>query len=215
MGDKFVLEASKRDVIGKKVRQLRTKGQIPAIVYGPKQNPIAITVDWTKLRPTLQQAGGNKLVEIQVDKETYPTLIRRVDRHPVRGSVLHVDFYAVDLTRTVISTVPLVIINEDKSRAKLSGAEIVHEALNVEVETLPTDIPDHIELDVSSLAKIGQTLHISDLPQLPGVAYASDPDMVLVRASLVREIAELEEGAEGTQAEPELVRKQKEEVIED
>lgn len=216
MSDKFVLEAEKRTIVGKKVSKLRANGKIPGVVYGPNKESFKITVEWTKLRTTLLNAGGTNVVDLKVDGKTYPTLIRHVDRDPVRRDVLHIDFYLVDLTQKVVSTIPVVLLNMEKAQTNLGGVAIVHESLFVEIETLPAEIPSEVVLDLLDFPHKWHALHVSDLPKLPGVDYLSDPEMVLVRSELPRGSADTDDGEfTTTMAEPELVRRQRSVEIED
>src|SRR5689334_3128469 len=129
MTERYSLDAQSRHVIGKQVRQLRAAGMIPGVIYGQKQAPVHVQMDWSKLRVVLMEAGGTNLIDVTVDGNTYTTLVRKVDRHPVRRDVMHIDFYAVDLTHTLRTTVPVVLLNEDKVRYNLPGGRINLEAV--------------------------------------------------------------------------------------
>lgn len=216
MSNIIPLEATKRTVVGKQVRQLRAVGVIPAIIYGPGQEPVTVAVEWTNLRTVLRQAGGTGLVEIKVNGSSFTTLIRQVDRHPVRGDVLHVDFYAVRLDQKLVSTVRIVLKNVDETRNRLGGA-IAHEVLTVDVESLPTGIPSEVIVDVSDLRQIGDVLHVRDIPPMEGIEFVSDPDMVIARAEYLQSGAEEEEEAAGesVMAEPERITRRKAEEVED
>lgn len=219
MNKRVALEGEKRQVIGKKVKTLRNEGIIPAVVYGPSQEPVPVSINWTNLRIALNEAGGTNLVELNVGDETYTTLIRVVDRDPIRGDVLHVDFYAVDLTQKIVSTIPVNLINREETQARMGPlARIILENQVIDVETLPTDIPSEIILDVSVLENVGDALFVSDLPEMEGVAYHSDPDLVVVRTEYQEEEPEEEEEEEEELlegAEPELVGRREEEEEEE
>lgn len=216
MTQTFVLEANKREMTGKRVRQLRAQGRIPAVVYGPQREPVHIVVDWPKLRTVLADAGSTHLVEVKVDSDTYTTLIREVDRHPIRHEmVLHVDFYAVNLQETLVTSVPVVLLNEDKTASRLN-IQIIHETLAVEVECLPTGIPEQIQLDVAVLKEAGDLLTVADLPQIEGVSYVDDPDTIIVRTSYIPIASDSDEDDESSMsAEPEVISRRKEEDFKD
>ncbi|MBI5930636.1 MAG: 50S ribosomal protein L25 [Chloroflexi bacterium] len=216
MSEAVVLQANPREVIGKQVKQLRAVGQIPGVIYGPGQNPVHIEMDWPQLRAVLIQAGGTNLVNVKVQDQTYTTLIRVVDRHPVRRDVLHVDFYAVNLNETIISNIAIELINVETTQIRLRG-QVVQEAPTIEVESLPGDIPNKVVVDVSVLKAVGAMIHVSDLPALEKATYVSDPHMVIVRS--VYETGDT--GAEETvttdagPAEPERITRKKEDFDEE
>lgn len=218
MSDRFQLEAQARDVFGKKVRQLRAQGTIPAVIYGSDQEPVHIQVDWTDLRLAFSEAGGSSLVEINVDGETYTTLIRQVDRHPIRRDVLHVDFHAVDLTQNIVSTVAVLMTGNEEVAMNIGG-RVILEHTTLDVESLPTHIPSEIAIDVSHLNEIGQTITVADLPEIEGVRYLADPDMVLIRTDYLAAapVEDVEEEVEEEEmpSEPELVGKDDEEEVEE
>ncbi len=215
MSEAVVLQAEPREVIGKQVKQLRAVGQIPGVIYGPSQSPVHIMMDWPQLRAVLIRAGGTSLVDVKVQDQTYTTLIRVVDRHPVRRDVLHVDFYAVNLNETIISNIAIELINVESTQLRLRG-QIVQEAPTIEVESLPSDIPSKLLVDVSVLKAIGAMIHVSDLPALEKVTFASDPHMVVVRSVYETGQAEGDEVAGDTgPAEPERITRKKEDFDEE
>ncbi len=220
MSEAFVLEARKREVVGKKVKLLRAKGEIPAVVYGPKQDPVKIAVSWLDLRPVLRDAGGTNLIEINVDGDKYMTLARIVDRHPVYPDrVLHVDFYAVDMAATIVTSVPVILDNQAETEERIE-ARIVLDLPGVEVESLPSAIPSQIVVDVSVLEEIGDQITVADLPVIEGVSYFADPETLVVRTAHIGSLPEEEEEEEGEEdlefmgdemAEPEVISRGKQE----
>ena len=209
MSDVYALEAKQRDIIGKKVRWLRANGQVPAVIYGPKQEPVHISIEWTQLRRTLLDAGGTNIVEIEVDGTTYPVLIREVDRHPVRRDVLHVDFYAVDLTVRLVTSIPVTLINDKETAERLTG-RIILDLTAIDVESLPGNIPESIIVDASVLQEIGDMITVADLSAPEGVSIVTDDTMLVARtahyaAEEEEEEEEVEEGLEGDASEPEVI----------
>jgi large subunit ribosomal protein L25 len=217
MADTIVLEATRRDLIGKQVKQLRAKGLIPAVLYGPQFESIPLIVEWTLLRTALLQAGGSHLIQLKVDGEEHNALVRKVQREPLRGAVLHVDFYRVRMDVAIRTEVP-VVLEGDESAIETAGGVINHEITKVEVECLPGDLPEHVVVDVSTLMEVGDHILASALPQLPGVTYHIEPDQVVVSTTYLARIEEEEEEAEAPAveaAEPELVRRRREEEEEE
>lgn len=209
MSDVYTLEAQQRDTIGKRVRQLRAQGQIPAVIYGPKQEPVHISIEWPVLRRTLLDAGGTNIVEVNVDGNMYSVLIREVDRHPVRRDVLHVDFYAVDLTALLVTSIPVTLINDREATERLTG-RIILDLTAIEVESLPTNIPESIIVDAAVLEEIGDMITVADLTAPEGVSIVTDETMLVVRTAHFGSIEEeeeeeVEEGLEEEGAEPEVI----------
>ncbi|HEX3049152.1 MAG TPA: 50S ribosomal protein L25 [Aggregatilineaceae bacterium] len=209
MAERITLEASKRQVTGKAVRHLRSQGIVPGVVYGPTFDNVDIQMVWTDLRQVLMEAGGTQLIELAVDGEKYNTLVRHVQRRPIRGDVMHIDFYRVRMDVAIRTEIPIVLIGEARS-LETSGGMLIHEKSTVEVECLPGDLPSEIRVDVSALLQIGDHLLASELPQLPGVTYLIDPDAVLVTTASIQQY-DAAEGEEGAPSEPELIRGREEE----
>lgn len=219
--ERYALSAQARTVVGKKVKQLRANGEVPAVIYGKTQEPVHVQIPWSDLRVALLASGGTGLVDVNVGSETYTTLVRVVDRDPVRQDiVLHVDFYAVNLKEKLVSTVPVSMINTEETALRIGG-RVIFETTSLEVECLPTNIPDEIVIDTSVLEEIGQSILVSDLASIEGVEFMADPDTPIVRTDYLRaeveeesETEELEEGIEEG-AEPEVIARGKEDEDED
>lgn len=194
MSDEFVLKVKKRAVVGKKVKQLRRDDQIPAIVYGPGDEPLPIQAEKKELRQILFQAGGTQLIELQVGKEKIPVLAREVQRDVIRGDILHVDFYRVAMDRVIRAEVPVLLVGEPEIVA--SGTAIITHLLTaVEIEALPADLPPHIEVDISSLEEVGEQIAVGDLllpASLTAITGAEEPIVKLDYARMP-EIEEEEE----------------------
>ncbi len=176
----YVIEAQPRTVTGKQVRQLRNQGLVPAVVYGPKIEPVQIQVPYRPLEVTLMKAGGNHLIDIQVDKKTHTVLTRFVQRHVVKGNILHVDFFAVDVTQTLTADIFIQFIGESPA-VNASIGMLMTGASSLTVETLPTNIPENIEVDLSGLAEIGDSIHVRDIKMGEGITILNDPDELIAR----------------------------------
>jgi large subunit ribosomal protein L25 len=148
MADMIVLEASKRTVTGKEVRHLRAQGLIPGVLYGPEFEALHLQIPWADLRPTLLEVGGSKIIELHIDGETYNALVRDVQRAPLRGDVLHIDFYRVRMDVVIRTEVPIAVSGNTEPIEELGGI-VVQEMTSIEVECLPTHLPAQIEVDVS------------------------------------------------------------------
>lgn len=159
----YELKAQKRTILGKKVKSLRQSGVVPANVFGKKNPSLAIQLDHKTLLTTLRQAGETSLIQLKIEGEgkTRPVLVAGYAQNPVSGAMLHVDFHEVDLTEKTKATVPVRTVGE--SPAVQGGNVLVLQRNEIEVEALPTDLPDVIEVDVTGLTEVGQSILAGDL----------------------------------------------------
>jgi large subunit ribosomal protein L25 len=206
------LAARKRDINGKRpVRRLRAEGEVPGVVYGREMKPLSVTVNTRELSRLLHSARGeNALVTLKLEDDAKwekPVLVKSVDHHPVNGHVLHVDFHAIVLTERLKVKVPVQLKGEPVG-VKQEGGILEHFLREVEVECLPTEIPAHIEFDVSAMT-IGETIHVRDLQAPPNAKITSDADGVIASVQKPKE-EKPEEAAEAV-TEPEVLREKKEE----
>src|SRR5579859_1117044 len=160
MAEQYSLDAQQRTVIGKQVKALRRQDLIPAVIYGAGGESIHISCVRRPLEVVLQKAGGTHLVNVSIDGETHTALVREVQRDSVKRNILHVDFMRVDLSRRLHAEVPLVLKGDPKLPSDL---QLLHVLTAIEVECLPTDIPDHIEVDLSGLTTQGSQITVGDL----------------------------------------------------
>jgi large subunit ribosomal protein L25 len=206
---KTQLNLVRRDVIGKKVRALRRSGIIPANIYGHNVDSLAVQVPSDELRLLMKRHSRNEIIYVQVDGQERPTFVRDVQRNPVTDQIVHVDFLQISLTETVRLEVP-VRFSGVAPAVSTHGGIVTHSTNMVMVEALPTAVPSSIEIDISGLTDIGQSIHVGDLPEMEGVVFITDPGSVIVRIDLpaaerseaevaaeAAEAAEGEEGAEG------------------
>jgi large subunit ribosomal protein L25 len=208
MAEQYSLEAQPRTVIGKQVKALRRQDLIPAVIYGAGGIPVHISCPRRPLEIVLSKAGGTHLINVVVDGATHNALVREVQRDKIKRTIMHVDFMRVDLTKKLRTEVPIILINEPKLAGEL---QLTHNVTSVEVECLPTDIPDHIEISIGHLTTVGAQITVADLPELAGVQILSDPHEIIARID-VQSASTVEDELEGTAtAEPEVVEKGKKE----
>ena len=213
MSQKFTLEADHRDLVGKKVKHLRQEGMLPAVVYGPDFENLNISVNAKAVRQLLTQAGGTQLIEINVGGSSIPTLARDVQRDPVRGDLLHIDFYRVAMDRLIRADIPLVFVGESPMVTS-KEAIVVTFLSNVEVEALPAELPPSIQVDISSLVEIGQHILVSDLVTDGSVRVTADESELIARLDhphVIEEEEEEIEEEEGEVGEVEVIRERHEE----
>ncbi len=159
---KLNLKSEHRELVGRKVKSLRSKGIVPANVYGNDIKSESLQLDRKQFEEIYKQAGETGLVELEVGKETKPVLIHEVQRHSVSGDILHVDFLQVDLKQKITANIPVEITGE--SPAEKSGLGTVVKQINeIEVEALPADLIEKFEIDASLLTEVDQAIKVSDL----------------------------------------------------
>lgn len=195
------LAAQPRSVTGRKVKQLRTQGLIPVVIYGKRINAESLQIDERSLERVLHSGGTTRLVEVAVNGgRPLNALIRAVQRHPVSHRLTHVDFYAVDMSEKQHVSIPI----ESTGRATgLSAGVIVLQVMDhITVEALPADIPARIEVDITPLT-LERPITVADLPVISGVDYVAELDENIFTLQTTRE--EVEEVVETVDAEPEVV----------
>jgi large subunit ribosomal protein L25 len=194
------LEAQKRSLLGSKVKRLRREGWVPGVIYGRDFESVPLQFDRHDLRHVLSQVGGSQLVNIKIDGADEPesALLRDVQRNVITGDLLHVDFYRVMMTETITTEIPLLTTGESPVVEQKEGI-LLHGISEVEVECLPGDLVDALELDLSELTEVGQAILVEDLAVPSGISILTDPDEMIVRLVPLEEVelevpaAELEE----------------------
>jgi large subunit ribosomal protein L25 len=212
------LSANSREGTGKgAARTLRSQGQIPAVIYGHGRDPQALALNARDLDKMLSHIQAEStVIEVTVGGQTAKTLIREIQRHPIKRQILHVDFQALVAGEKVTVSIPIVLVGVPEG-VRLEGGVLDQTLREIEIEVDPSNIPDHIEYDVTSMV-IGDSVHISDLKVPEGVEVLDDPETsvaVLAAPRAVIEetaaVAEPVEGEAGAVAEPEVIGRGKEE----
>ncbi len=202
------LNAQPRTLTGRKVRQLRREGLVPAVVYGNKVAATNLQMDARTLVRVLQEGGSTQLMQVSVEGGAmHNVLLKELHLHPVTHEPLHADFYAVNMAEKQHVRVPVVSVGEPESLA--SGTMVLQNIDHVDVEALPADIPAHIEVDISVLA-LERPITVADLPAVAGVTYMMPAEEAVFSMLTTREEVEEEVVEEGEEmAEPEVVAKGK------
>ncbi len=203
--EEITLGVETRDDRGKgAARRLRRTGKVPGVFYGPKSTAMPIAVDRKDFAAHVANLEGSHLIRFEsaaADLQKRVALVREVQHHPVTGGILHVDFYEVDLTQRLKVTVPLHFVG--KARGVAEGGILQPILREMDVECLPTDIPQFIEVDVSAL-DIHDAVHLADVPMPPNVTAVVETNeaVVTVLPPTVEEVkaATAEGAAEGAAA---------------
>jgi len=171
MSDTIELNAEARSDLGKGAsRRLRKTGLVPAIVYGGDADPASITLKHNEFIHELEnEAVYTQVLSLKVGKKKEDVILRDLQRHPFKNLIMHADFQRIDQKKAIHVTVPLHFINEDKCHGvKMEGGLLNHLVSEVEVMSLPKNLPEYLELDVAEL-KLGDSLHLSDIKLPEGV----------------------------------------------
>ena len=197
--EKVVIKATKREVVGKQVNALRRAGKLPAVIYGKHTEPLTISLETHSASLALAKLTSSSIVTIDVDGTEYPTLVREKQRDFIKNRLLHVDFLAVSLTEKLRAEVALRFSGVSLA-VKDFNAILVHNLEQFNVECLPSDLPEYIEVDVSRLARPGDGLRIRDIAVDDKIRVLDDDDMMVVVATA----SKIEEALPGAATEEEV-----------
>ena len=206
--EKVVLNATKRDVVGKQVKALRREGKLPAVIYGRHTEPVNINLDAHSASLALAKLTSSSLVTLKVDGTEYPALVREKQRDYIKNRLLHVDFLAVSMTELLRTNVNVHFIGVSPA-VKDFNAVLVKNLEQLEVECLPTDLPEAIEVDISAMKRPGEGIRVRDVQISDKVRILNDSDTMVAVATFakVEEEGAAVPGAEvvtPAAAEPEL-----------
>lgn len=181
----FSLPVEVRTERGKKLAQLRSAGKLPAIMYGPKEEATPLTIDRIAFEKLFKSTGESSVIVLTGLKESKEVLVHDVSFDPARGGMIHVDFYAIEAGKEITVDVPLEFVGEAPA-LKLGGTltKVLHE---IEVTCMPSNIPQHIDVDVSSLDDFEKQIHVKDLVIPKNVKVENDGEEVV---ALVQAVAE-------------------------
>ncbi len=175
----FVIKAQKRTIVGKKVSQIRAQGLVPGTVYGAKTDPINLQIPYRDVEGLLKQAGGTNLIDVKIGKKTYPVIARDVQRDVLKDTILHVDFFAVDETTKIRADIPIRLAGESPQVTARAGI-LLTGTNTLTVEMLPQNLMNQIEIDLTQLEEIGDSIMVKDL-DLETVTIINDPNEMLAR----------------------------------
>ncbi len=217
MSEIVTLDATRRDVTGKKVKVLRREGKLPAVIYGSGLEPAPILLDMRTATKTLRDVTMSTLVNINLDGKEHTTLVRERQYDVIKRELSHIDFLAVSMTETLKASVSLRLVGLAPA-IKEFNAMIMQELESLEVEALPGDLPESIDIDVSGLAELGSNITVADLDLGSKVSVLADSEMVIAVAIAATRMEEEEEEVEELDEEsmePELIERGKRDEEED
>jgi large subunit ribosomal protein L25 len=222
--DNLNLQASKREILGKKTRFLRRQGVTPAHLFGHGLESLALQCATPALQQIIAQAGTTRLIYLGIegDKQPRSVFIREIQRDVCNDELLHVDFYQVKRTEKIRVDVPIVLVGEAPAM-KEKGSILTHSLTSLSIESLPAKLPPQIEVDLSPIEEMGQAIHVRDIAFSPDITVLTDPEQMVVKVSEARVVEEeviaveeevAEEVAEGAEAEAEEAKEGEEKAEE-
>ena len=197
----LTIQATKRDILGKKVRFLRRQDITPTHLFGHGLESLSLQCNTAELQHIIAQAGTTRLIslKIEADKQPRSVFIREIQKDAVKGNLLHVDFYQIRKSEKMKSDIPIVLVGESPAM-RLKGRILTHTLTSLSIECLPDKLPPQIEVHLSPLEEIEQAIFVRDIPLSPDITVITDPDQMVVKVSEARvleeEVAEVEAIAE-------------------
>lgn len=188
----LILRAEPRTILGKKVKQLRRVGRVPAVVYGPVlSETVSVSVEAREFDRFYLRAGHSTLFTLKWEGGEQPVVIRDVQMHPVRQVPIHVDFFAPNLRVVLTASVPITFSNEPD----VTDTILTHNMTELQVSALPSDIPQHVDADLSGLVAVGDSFRAGDIVLPRGVEMITAEDDVVAILSGLAAVEEVEETA--------------------
>jgi len=207
--EKVVLKAKKRTVTGKQVSTLRRAGELPAVLYGHNIETVSISLEAHSAGLAIPKLTSSSIVNIELDGKLIPALVREKQKNYIRNELIHVDFQAVSLTEKINAAVTIQFHGVSPA-VKDYNAIVVHNMNSLDVEALPNDLPERVEVDLSTLVNVGDTIHVRDLALPEAVTVWNDPDMIVAVATATREESAAEDEASDAELDsPEVIEKGK------
>ncbi len=187
----FNISAKPRVILGRQNKTLRKSGTMPAVLYGAKTKSLPLQVNQRDFEKIFRQAGENTLINLEVEGEgVHKVLIHDVAKHFMKNEPIHVDFYEVDLSKKIHATVPLHFVGTSVAVKELGG--ILIKSLNqIQVEALPTDLPQFLEVTIEKLSTFEDLIRVAEIPVNEKIRILDDPEAVIVSVQPPRTEAEL------------------------
>jgi large subunit ribosomal protein L25 len=210
--EQIELSVAPRTIKGKEVSGLRRSGIVPAVLYGRRAEPVSLQANGRELMRVLMKAGSSRLVKLTIEGAVEPrmALVREVQREPIRGDLLHVDFYSVSMTEKITLSIR-VRFDGVSPAAALNEGVLTYGNDSVEIECLPGDLIDALVVDLTRLVKVGDVVHVSDLQVPETVKVLSNPDDLVVRVTRLAAEEAADVVAAVVSTEPEVIKKGKDE----
>jgi large subunit ribosomal protein L25 len=210
--EQIELNVQPRTVIGKQVKALRRAGDVPAVLYSRRGEPVVLQANNRELLRVLTRAGGSRLIKLNIAgaKDAPMALAREVQREPIKGTILHVDFFGVSMTELIKVEIPIRYEGVSPAVTRNEGV-LIHNLDSIQIECLPGDLIDSVSIDLARLDKVGDVIHVSDLKVPETVKLMLEPEVTVARVSHLagEEVEVAAATTEAVVAEPEVIKKGK------
>jgi len=197
------LIGQKRKILGKKTKTLREDRLLPAVIFGKGLESLSITVGYNDFVKVFTKTGETSVFDIVVDNKKHPVLVKDVQRHHITSKPIHVGFYEVNLKEKINANIPVEIVNEEENALVKSGEALVLVLLNeIEVEALPTDLPENFTIDAIKLEGMDSTILVDDLEydrekvEIMGI----EPEEIVVKLDYAQMLEEEEKEVDESEA---------------
>lgn len=203
----MLFKAKTREVTGKKVKVYREKGLVPASIYGPKRKPLNLLIEASSFKKFLEKVGFSRFFDLEVDeKDKFKVLVKEVQEHPIKDKILSVSFYQVDESRKINVEVPIEFVGESPA-VKQNLGFMIKQIEALPLYCLPKDLPNNVEVDISSLSNTGDSISVSEivLPSEVELDSSLDPTSAVVyiaaaqKEEIVEEVHTEDEATESTE----------------
>jgi len=184
--EKVVLKAERRTITGKQVNSLRRTGNLPAVMYGRRVEPVPIILEAHSAGLILAKLSSSSLVTIELEGKEYPALVRERQRDYIKGFLTHVDFLAVSLTEKIRASVRIELSGVSPAVKDLN-AVLVHGLDSLEVECLPTELLGRITVDISNINQVGDGIYVRDINLAENIRVLDNPDQMIAVATYAKE----------------------------
>ncbi len=198
MGDKIMLTVEERKVLGKKVKQLRRQGMVPAVVYGGDMESTAVMAPAVEAEKAWKNAGKHHVVELTLGGKTQLAMIKSADLEPVKRRLRHLSLHVVKQNEVVETQVPIKVAGEGETPAEKAGLVVLKTIETVDVEAFPKDLPDFMEVPGDRLEAAGDHLTVADIIPQSGVTVLSEPEQIVVTVYEPSALAAANDAAAGT-----------------
>lgn len=189
--EEFILNAKARTLVGRKTRQLRANGQVPAVVYGAGTASTSITIDRNEFIKIYRRAGESTVLSLKIDEKSgLPVLIQDYQKDPIMNTISHVDFRCIDMNKEIEATVDLVFVNEAPA-VKALGGTLVLSREYVNIRCLPTKLVRNIQVDLSKLVTFTDSIRVENLDVPEGIIIDDEPRLSIVSVVPPRSEAEM------------------------
>jgi large subunit ribosomal protein L25 len=210
--EQIELNMKRRTVKGKQVSNLRRAGDVPAVLYSRHGDPVVVQANTKELMRVLTRAGGSRLVKLNIEGTPEPAmaLVREVQREPIKGTLLHVDFFGVSMSEKITVVIPIRYDGISPAVTRNEGV-LIHNLDSIEIECLPGDLIDSVSIDLTRLDRVGDVIRVSDLKVPEAVKLMLEPEVTVARVSHLagEEVEAAAATIEAVSAEPEVIKKGK------